>query len=45
MARSNLQLVFQPSGAMLPSLKMNTMQVKPAVTRSAPTQSTRLKDV
>ena len=38
----DLHPVFQPSGAVGPSLRMNTMNVSPAVTRMAPTQSTRL---
>ena len=36
------QPVFQPSGAVGPSLSTNTMNVSPAVTRKAPSQSTRL---
>ena len=38
----DLHPVFQPSGAVGPSLRMNTMNVSPAVTSMAPTQSTRL---
>ena len=34
--------VFQPSGATLPSLRMKMMNVRPAVTRNAPSQSMRL---
>ena len=37
-----LHPVFQPSGAMLPSLRMKMMNVRPAVTRNAPSQSMRL---
>ena len=40
----DLHPVSQPSGAVGPSLRMNTMNVSPAVTRMAPTQSTRLNE-
>ena len=34
--------VFQPFGAMLPSLRTKTMKTRPPVTSTAPSQSTRL---
>ena len=37
-----LHPVFQLSGATLPSLRMKMMNVRPAVTRNAPSQSMRL---
>lgn len=40
---ANVQPVFHPLGAILPSLKTKMISVRPAVTRKAPSQSTRLR--
>ena len=40
--RAMMYPVLQPLGAILPSLSTNTISVRPAVTRKAPSQSTLL---